>query len=140
MIKATSEEMEDSCHIPFSRATAEQKTSVLRQPADIGVPDIPRTSLGVKPLTTSAISNTPAQARPADAAAAPQKSEQPSTDSKKAIQSNAQHSVDKATISSAAKAALLEATETAAQTAKEARGGDRQAQHLLAKQAAAKTR
>jgi hypothetical protein len=39
-----------------------------------------------------------------------------------------------ATISAAA-AALLESTETSAQTAKEAAGGDRQAQTLLAKQA-----
>ncbi|SAL49785.1 hypothetical protein [Caballeronia humi] len=42
------------------------------------------------------------------------------------------------TISSAARQALAEATETAAQTAKEAGGGDLQAQHLLAKKAAEK--
>jgi hypothetical protein len=41
-------------------------------------------------------------------------------------------------ISDAAKAALLEATETPAQTAKEARGHDLQAQRLLAKENAAK--
>ena len=38
---------------------------------------------------------------------------------------------------SAAKAALEEATETPAQTAQEARGNDRQAQRLVAQQAAA---
>jgi hypothetical protein len=40
--------------------------------------------------------------------------------------------------STAAKAALQEATETPAQTAKEALSGDRQAQRLLAKEKAAK--
>ncbi len=39
---------------------------------------------------------------------------------------------------SAAQAALQEATETTAQTAKEARSGDHQAQRLLAKEEAAK--
>jgi hypothetical protein len=39
-------------------------------------------------------------------------------------------------LSSAAQAALREATETPAQTAKEANGGDVQAKHLLAKRAA----
>ena len=43
-----------------------------------------------------------------------------------------------ATISSAAQAALQEATETPAQTAKESRGNDHQAQRLLAKENAAK--
>jgi hypothetical protein len=46
-------------------------------------------------------------------------------------------STDTVVISNAAKAALLEATETPTQTAKEARGGDLQAKNLLAKQAAA---
>jgi hypothetical protein len=41
-------------------------------------------------------------------------------------------------ISNVARAALAEATESAATTAKEASGGDRQAQRLLAKQAAQK--
>ena len=45
---------------------------------------------------------------------------------------------DTAQLSSAAQAALTEATETPAQTAKEAGGGDIQAQRLLAKEAAAK--
>jgi hypothetical protein len=44
---------------------------------------------------------------------------------------------DTVQISSAAKQALQEATETAAQTAKEAQSGDLQAQKLLAKEAAA---
>jgi hypothetical protein len=42
-------------------------------------------------------------------------------------------------ISSAAQAAVQEATETAAQTAKEAAGGDTQARNLLAKEDAART-
>lgn len=42
------------------------------------------------------------------------------------------------TLSSAAQAALREASETPAQTAKEANGGDLQAKHLLAKRAADK--
>jgi hypothetical protein len=45
---------------------------------------------------------------------------------------------DTVQLSRAALAALEEATETSAQTAKEARGGDLQAKKLLAKQAAAK--
>jgi hypothetical protein len=52
-------------------------------------------------------------------------------------------STDTAQISSsalmAAKAAVQEATETEAQTIKEARAGDQQAQRLLAKYAAGKT-
>jgi hypothetical protein len=43
------------------------------------------------------------------------------------------------TISNAAKAALQEATETLAQTTKEARGNDLQAQRLLAKLAVSKS-
>ena len=45
---------------------------------------------------------------------------------------------DTVNISSAALAAFQEATETSVQTAKEAANGDRQAQRLLAKEAAAK--
>ncbi|WP_157137904.1 hypothetical protein [Herbaspirillum lusitanum] len=41
---------------------------------------------------------------------------------------------DTVTISNAARVALAEATETAAQTTKEAQGGDRQAMKVLAKQ------
>jgi hypothetical protein len=46
--------------------------------------------------------------------------------------------VDTVHISSAAKAAMQEAVETPAQTAKEASAGDHQAQNLLAKEQAAK--
>ena len=46
--------------------------------------------------------------------------------------------VDKVQLSSAAQAALLEAVETPAQTAKEAGSGDNQAKQLLAKEEAAK--
>ena len=45
---------------------------------------------------------------------------------------------DTVQISSAAKVALQEATETSNQTAQEARGGDRQAQLKLARESAAK--
>ena len=45
---------------------------------------------------------------------------------------------DTVQVSSAAQAMLQEATETSAQTAKEASAGDHQAQRLLAKEAAAK--
>jgi hypothetical protein len=46
--------------------------------------------------------------------------------------------IDTVQISSSAKAVMQEAQETAAQTAEEAGRGDRQAQRLLAKEAAAK--
>ena len=46
--------------------------------------------------------------------------------------------VDTVHIPNAAQSALREATETQVQTAKEARGGDRQAQRLLAKETAVK--
>jgi hypothetical protein len=46
---------------------------------------------------------------------------------------------DTVQISSAAQAALKEATETQAQTAREANGGDHQAQRLLAREAAARS-
>ncbi|MBF0560088.1 MAG: hypothetical protein HQL08_15055 [Nitrospirae bacterium] len=52
--------------------------------------------------------------------------------------SNSQTSInDTVTISSIAKAALDEATESHAESVKEAMNGDRQAQRLLAKEAAA---
>jgi hypothetical protein len=47
--------------------------------------------------------------------------------------------MDTVHVSTAAKAALQEATETPAQTAKEAQSGDKQAQRLLAKEKAAKS-
>lgn len=52
--------------------------------------------------------------------------------------SGAAPSADTVTISAAAKAMLQEARETPAQTAREAAGGDHQAQRLLAKEAAAR--
>jgi len=52
-------------------------------------------------------------------------------------QSTASNVQDTVTVSSAAQAALKEATETAAQTQKEAASGDHQAQRLQAKEQAA---
>jgi hypothetical protein len=76
----------------------------------------------------SAISNL-APAQPvAEAAPAPQASS-PATP---------QPSADTVQISNSAKALLQETLETPVQTAQEARGGDIQAMHLLAKEAAAK--
>jgi hypothetical protein len=54
-------------------------------------------------------------------------------------QPQAAEATDTVQISSAAENALLEATETAVQTAKEARSGDRQAQRLMVKLEAAKS-
>lgn len=73
--------------------------------------------MSVSPINTSAPSQTPtpAAAKPAAPAAPAQAAQQVS----------------------AAKAALEEATETRAQTVKEAAGGDRQAQRVLQKQSAA---
>jgi hypothetical protein len=66
----------------------------------------------------------------------------PATSSQKSTQSQppptASTTTDTVNISSAAKAAVQEFMETQAQTAKEASGGDLQAQRLLAKEAAAK--
>jgi len=56
--------------------------------------------------------------------------------SKAAAASNTK--TDTVTISNAAQTAMREATETQSQTVQEARAGDRQAQHLLAKETAAK--
>ena len=70
----------------------------------------------------------------------PQPVVQSTTSSQKPPQSKPQTpsaNTDTVRISNAGRAALQEATETAAQTAKEARSGDRQAQKLLAKEAAA---
>jgi hypothetical protein len=64
---------------------------------------------------------------------------QSATSSQKLPQSTLQPTssshTDTVRISSAGRAALEEATETSAQTAKEAHSGDRQAQKLLAKEA-----
>jgi hypothetical protein len=74
--------------------------------------------------TSTATATTAAAAKPATAAS---KSDKP-------MASSAPPSSTQVTISSAARAALVEATETAAQTAKEAGTGDLQAQRLLAKE------
>lgn len=58
------------------------------------------------------------------------------TPEKTAAPAPAKAPTDTVTISSAGKAALAEAMETAAQTAREARGGDHQAQRLQARIAA----
>ena len=64
---------------------------------------------------------------------------QPTEANPKAAHSKPQPTVkDSVQISSASQAAYQEATETAVQTAQEARKGDPQAQSLLAKEAAAK--
>jgi len=68
---------------------------------------------------------------------------QPAVQSTSANQKSAQSKPqatpkDTVQVSSAAMAALQESMETSAQTAKEARNGDGQAQRLLAKEAAAK--
>jgi hypothetical protein len=52
------------------------------------------------------------------------------------IKPGTSNATDNVQISNAAKAAMQEATETPEQTAKEARSGDRQAQHLQAQEAA----
>ena len=86
-------------------------------------------SMTLNPVSAS--SSVPAQAPPVaktKPAAAPEAA-QPTP-------SQAKAKVISATISAAA-TALQEATETSAQTAKEAAGGDRQAQRILTKQAAA---
>jgi hypothetical protein len=76
----------------------------------------------------SAISNLAPAQPAAQAAAAPQTSSQ----------ATPQPSADTVQISNSAKALLQETLETPVQTAQEARGGDIQAMHLLAKEAAAK--
>jgi len=71
------------------------------------------------------------QTKPSGAATPAQKAPQSQTPS------GVSSPVDTVQISSAAQAATKEMLETAAQTAKEAAGGDHQAQRLLAKEAAA---
>jgi hypothetical protein len=71
-----------------------------------------------------------AQAKPAASASA----------SQKPVPSQTPAPVDTVQISNVAQAALKESIETAAQTAKEAAGGDLQAQRLLAKEMAAEKR
>jgi hypothetical protein len=64
----------------------------------------------------------------------------PATQSPKATQSKTESpkKTDTVQLSSIAQASFQEATETPTQTAKEASGGDHQAQRLLARQAAEK--
>jgi hypothetical protein len=81
------------------------------------------------PAIASPIHSAPAKPLPTSAPASTKPTSAPS-----ATQSAA--SIAVATVSAAA-AALTEATETSAQTAKEAAGGDRAAQRILAKQDAA---
>jgi hypothetical protein len=68
----------------------------------------------------------------ANSVAANQKESQPQPAAKSRVP------VDTVHISTAAQSALQEASESQVQTAKDARGGDRQAQRLLAKETAAK--
>jgi len=76
-----------------------------------------------------------AQSQPvAKSVASSQKSTQSQPQSKTSIPT------DSVQISSAARAALQETIETPAQTAKEASAGDRQAQRILAREAAGKTK
>jgi hypothetical protein len=84
-------------------------------------------------MSTSAISS--AHVAPPVAAPKAANPTAPKAPNNAAAPANPSASVAGAAIS-AAVAALKEATETSAQTAKEAAGGDRQAQRLLAKQAA----
>jgi hypothetical protein len=63
---------------------------------------------------------------------------QSTSENQKTVPSKPQVKADSVQISNVGQAALQEATETAAQTAKEARSGDRQAIKLLAKEEAAK--
>lgn len=76
-----------------------------------------------------------ADATPASATQAPPAAKSP-TVSQKSTPSQTL-SADTVQISSAAQTALQEVLEAPAQTAKEARGGDHQAQRLLAREAAA---
>jgi len=88
---------------------------------------------------TNAITSAPVQA---DVQVARPQSVKPTTSDPKTSQTKTQAPStvpqDTVQISSAAHKALQEATETSSQTAQEARHGDRQAQGLLAKEAAAK--
>ena len=76
--------------------------------------NVQNTPTGPKPQSTAAPAKSPSVAAPTSASAA-------------------------SAVVSAAAAAIKEVTETSAQTAKEASGGDRQAQRLLAKEAAAQS-
>jgi len=78
------------------------------------------------------------QPEPVAGNVAPTKATAPATTNKKTTQqSSASKPADSVQISSAAQAALKETLETSAQTAREAAGGDRQAQRLIARESAA---
>jgi hypothetical protein len=87
----------------------------------------------------------PAQHNPAASAAHPSPSrcqarrcESETGPGATSARSQGPHPVDTVHIPNAAQSALRKATETQVQTPKEPRGGDRQAQRLLAKETAAK--
>ena len=84
-------------------------------------------------MTISAVSNA-AQTQPA----APSTGTSPQKPAQSHPQSAATDSVQLSAAAQAAVAAMKEARETPAQTAKEATGGDLQAKRLLAKEAAAR--
>ncbi len=88
--------------------------------------------MSTRPVDAAAGSTAVAQAKPLkpQAAASPSPSGNPSATSSTATAASSVR------ISAAALAALKEATETPAQTAQEARGSDRAAQHLVANAAA----
>ncbi|HEX4585630.1 MAG TPA: hypothetical protein VH183_12435 [Burkholderiaceae bacterium] len=86
-------------------------------------------------MTVQAASQSPAQAIDLSTVGNNRRASSAQSNQSQAPSSNAA-ATETVSISSAGKAAAAEATETAAQTAKEARTGDRQAQRLLAKEAA----
>ncbi len=85
-----------------------------------------------RPVDAAAGSPVAAQAKPLK----PQVATAPSPSSKASPAPSTPAAAGSVRISAAALAALKEATETPAQTANEARSGDRAAQHLVAKAAA----
>jgi hypothetical protein len=85
-----------------------------------------------RPVDATAGSTVTAQAKPLK----PQVATAPSPSSKASPATSTPSAAGSVRISAAALAALKEATETPAQTAQEARSGDRAAQHLMAKAAA----
>jgi hypothetical protein len=78
---------------------------------------------------------------PVSNAAPPAVQVQPAAPTKASVSAQSQPAAptDSVSISNLAQAALQEALETSVQTNKEAAGGDLQAKHLLAREAAAKT-
>ena len=87
-------------------------------------------------MTISAISAT--QTNPAAETPTVEKSAAPAQKSAQSQTPSNSTPTDTVQISSAARAAIQEATETQTQTTREAQNGDLQAQRLLAKEAAAK--